>query len=75
MNDKASSLGLEEPPPHGGQKRPAPARKVLEPKNIACWIGKSQENKIIMHLHGLKRQKLDRAGQTKLEMVLRERVH
>ena len=23
---KASSLGLEEPPPHGGQKRAAPAR-------------------------------------------------
>ena len=30
---------------------------------------------MIMHFHGLKRQKLDRAGQTKLEMVLRERVH
>ena len=62
-------------PPTRGQKRPAPARKVLEPYIIARWVGKSQENRMIMHFHGLKRQKLDRAGQTKLEMVLRERVH
>ena len=59
----------------GAQTHAAPARKVLEPLIIAYWIGKSQENKLIMHVYGLKRQKMDRAGQTKLKMVLREKVH